>query len=647
MTWNTGLTGAALNIAQIDTRVLRVMAGPGTGKTFAMKRRVMRLLEEGAAPECILAVTFTRTAAASLVKELKDLGVPGCENIEARTLHSFCFSVLTRREVFEYLDRTSRPLVTFSDKGVLQFEAAPMLRDLISENGSFGASRDCSKRILAFEAAWARRQSDTPGWPLDPLDHLFHDALLNWLRFHNAMLIGELVPEALRYLRNNPACPEIERFDHVIVDEYQDLNKAEQDLLDVLATNSALAVVGDEDQSIYRFRHAHPEGIREFGTVHTATHDEHLVECRRCGTRIVEMASHLIRHNHINAGNAAVLQPLPGNPTGEVHIVQWSSLQEEADGLATYIQHLVINRHYSPADILVLSPRRLIGQGIRDALVSLNVPAHSFYHEEALLDDSAQVAFTLLTLLADKQDRVALRFWLGFGSPSWREGEYRVLRQYCEQSGSSPWDAMEAIDVGALQLNHTGQIRERFRLLKMKLGNLTGSVGPALVEQLFPDQQSWAKPLREAALLKINDTTDAGKLLDALRTSVTQPEMPEAGEFVRIMSLHKSKGLTSKITIAAGCMQGLIPGILRNVAIEEQRAHLQEQRRLFYVAITRAQEILVLSSAIRLELQVAHKIGARVQIPTGRTFATGFIGELGPAAPGSQNGAIWRLGGFT
>jgi superfamily I DNA/RNA helicase len=358
------------------------------------------------------------------------------------------------------------------------------------------------------------------------------------------------------------------------------------------------------------------------------------------------MASHLIRHNHINAGNAAALQPLPGNPTGEVHIVQWSSLQEEADGLAAYIEHLITNRDYSPADILVLSPRRLIGQAIRDALVSLNVPAHSFYHEEALLDDSAQVAFTLLTLLADKQDRVALRFWLGFGSPSWREGEYRVLRQYCEQSGSSPWDAMEAIDVGALQLNHTGQIRERFRLLKVKLGNLTGSSGPALVDQLFPDQQSWAKSLREAALLKITDTTDAGKLLDALRTSVTQPEMPEAGEFVRIMSLHKSKGLTSKITIVAGCMQGLIPGILRNVTIEEQRAHLQEQRRLFYVAITRAQEILVLSSAIRLELQVAHKIGARVQIPSGRTFATGFIGELGPAAPVSQNGSIWRHGGF-
>lgn len=191
MPWNDGLAGAALNIAQIDTKILRVMAGPGTGKTFAMKRRVMRLLEQGANAEHILAVTFTRTAAANLIKELKDLGVPGCENIEARTLHSFCFSLLARRDVFEYLNRTSRPLVTFSDKGILKFEAAPMLHDLISSDGSFGTRRACSKRIRAFEAAWARLQSDKSGWPHNGLDRRFHQALLDWLRFHEAMLIGD------------------------------------------------------------------------------------------------------------------------------------------------------------------------------------------------------------------------------------------------------------------------------------------------------------------------------------------------------------------------------------------------------------------------------------------------------------------------
>jgi superfamily I DNA/RNA helicase len=99
-------------------------------------------------------------------------------------------------------------------------------------------------------------QSDAPGWPQNPKDREFHTALINWLRFHRALLIGELVPEALRYLRNNPGCDARSAFDHVIVDEYQDLNRAEQDLIQLLSGNRAIAIVGDVDQSIYRFRHA-------------------------------------------------------------------------------------------------------------------------------------------------------------------------------------------------------------------------------------------------------------------------------------------------------------------------------------------------------------------------------------------------------
>src|SRR5690242_15209786 len=121
MNWDVNLTGAAYSIAATDARLLRVMAGPGTGKTFAMKRRIMRLLQANADPRRILAVTFTRTAASNLVKELKDLGVVGCENIHASTLHSYCFSILTRSDVFQFLGRGARPLVTFSDYGVLRF----------------------------------------------------------------------------------------------------------------------------------------------------------------------------------------------------------------------------------------------------------------------------------------------------------------------------------------------------------------------------------------------------------------------------------------------------------------------------------------------------------------------------------------------
>src|SRR5260370_39602506 len=105
MPWNDGLIGSALEIAGTNHSPLRVMAGPGTGKSFVMKRRVARLLEEGADPRRILAVTFTRNAAASVIEDLNGLGVNGCERIRAGTLHSFCFSLLGQQEVFDYLGR--------------------------------------------------------------------------------------------------------------------------------------------------------------------------------------------------------------------------------------------------------------------------------------------------------------------------------------------------------------------------------------------------------------------------------------------------------------------------------------------------------------------------------------------------------------
>jgi DNA helicase II / ATP-dependent DNA helicase PcrA len=411
MAWHDGLVGAARSIAATNNTPLRVMAAPGTGKSFAMKRRVARLLEEGQNPKRILAVTFTRNAAASLVDDLHALGVPGSVNIRAGTLHAFCFALLSQQAVFEFLGRTARPIVTFLKSGVLQFEGGTMLADLIIA-GTFGPKRDCTKRIRAFEEAWSRLQSDDPGWPQDPVDRAFQTELVNWLKFHKAMLIGELVPETLRYLRNNPNCEARKAFDHVIVDEYQDLNRAERDLIQLLSGNKSIAIVGDVDQSIYSFRHANPEGIETYKARHAGTHDEVLDQCRRCPTRVVTIADHLISHNHPGEVGPR-LRPMPGNPKGEVHLVQWDDIEQEADGLAEYVKTLV-SQGISPGEILILTPRRKLGYAIRDQIRDREIPVHSFYHEEALEDKSAQRAFALLALLVDAEDRVALRWWLGY-----------------------------------------------------------------------------------------------------------------------------------------------------------------------------------------------------------------------------------------
>jgi DNA helicase II / ATP-dependent DNA helicase PcrA len=647
MTWNEGLTGTALQIAATTETPLRVMAGPGTGKSFAMKRRVARLLEENVHPRRILAVTFTRNAAASVVDDLNALGVEGCDQIHAGTLHAYCFGLLGQQEVFDFLGRVARPVITFSKSGVLQFEGGAMLDDLISE-GDFGGKRECTKRIRAFEAAWARLQSEEPGWPNDATDKQFQAALLSWLVFHKAILIGELVPEALRFLKNNPACAARTAFDHVIVDEYQDLNRAEQDLIDLLAENGTTAIVGDIDQSIYRFRHANPEGIESFNTTHDNTHDESLDECRRCPTRVVAIADHLIRHNHPALPDAR-LRPKADNPLGRVHSVQWQTIQEEAQGLCDYVRDLIANRGYLPSDILILTPRRLLGYGIRDCIAGAGIAVHSFYHEEALESEDAQRAFALLSLLADNEDRVALRWWLGHDSPSARREAYRKVRQHCEATGISPWAALTALASGALVLPGVTPLVNNFRELVATLQNLQTQTLPTIVDNIMPDGVEGSSVLRGAALLALPECENVQELLDAVQTCVTQPEIPEDVDFVRIMSLQKSKGLTSKVAIVAGCIQGLIPFQDFKKPHAEQQAILAEQRRLFYVAITRCTEILVLSSARTLERKLAFKLGAKVSGgygAVGTTVSSQFFGELGPQAPQPEVGANWAAGNY-
>ncbi len=603
MTWQLGLEGTALNIAATADSPLRVMAGPGTGKTFAMKRR-----------------------------------------IRAGTLHAFCFSLLAKADVFDYLGRVPRPIIAISKSGTLHFEGGPLLEDL-DNPPLFGHRRERTKRIRAFEAAWARLQSDEPGWPDGQVDQAFNTALTSWLRFHNAILIGELVPLALRFLRQNPGSPHRVAFDHIIVDEYQDLNKAEQALIDLLSEHGSNVVVGDEDQSIYSFRHANPEGIRDFALTHDHTHDETLHLCRRCPRTVVRMADSLIRNNHAGSQPGDRLRPRDENPPGIVRIVQWPTLEAEIEGVARYAQHLVGDFAVPLGEILILSPRRLIGYGIRDALRGVAIPTHSFYHEEALEPENAQEAFALLTLLVNQDDRVAQRFLLGLDSPTWRSGAYRKLRSHCEAVGCSPFDALQSFEEGATPPARINQLRERYRSIVERLAELEGLQGTALIISLFPENEAWAEPVREIASIEIEDADAPTDVFDKLRTAITQPEMPESGDFVRVMSLHKSKGLTSRVVIIAGTVSGLIPFIDFDRTPAEQDALMHEQRRLFYVAITRPTERLLISSALHIDPAIAYRIGARVQA-NGRVYASQFLHELGQSAPAAIAGVAWRQGGF-
>jgi DNA helicase II / ATP-dependent DNA helicase PcrA len=269
--------------------------------------------------------------------------------------------------------------------------------------------------------------------------------------------------------------------------------------------------------------------------------------------------------------------------------------------------------------------------------------AHSFFSEQALdgnpkaLDQcDAQQAYALLTLLADPEDLVALRCWCGFGSGTLNERGWMRLRAYCEANGETPREVLQRLVSGNIKIPYTRNIVERFKLLQEKEEEWAAVSGHDLADALFPEEADWTEPLR--SIIKQKFPLDKGftrtQLLEEVRAGVTQMDTPTDVDYVRVMSLHKSKGLTARIVIVMECNEGLIPRIDYDEPLVRQQSSLEEQRRMFYLALTRTTETLVLSSIAHIPMQQALQMGLGVQ----GGGASQFIAQLGPSRPAAISG---------
>lgn len=550
MAWNDGLLGVHLEIAADSRSPLHVLAGPGTGKTYALMRRIARLLETGTAPEKILAVTFTRTAARDLKEQLEGLGISGTDRVRASTLHSLCYSILQHQVAFKATGRVPRPL--------LSYEQAQLVNDLADQ---FGGKTHVKELLEAYEAAWARLQCDPVGPPLGPADQAFEAALKDWLIYHRSILIGELVPLTLTYLRQNPVLNILPEFAHVLVDEYQDLNRADQELVVEFARPATIIVSGDDNQSIYSFRYANPEGIRTFPDECPGTTRYIIEECRRCPSNIVQMSNALIRHNQYGSRGLPI-RAVEGRPSADVYIVRHQSVDIEVEALADFIDTYLKQRPGLPAgQVLVLATRRFIGHSIRQALIARGHNALSYFFEDELTTQGAAEGFCLLTLLVNPTDRAALRAWIGLGQKQNGSARaYARIRSYAQSQSLELHDVIERLRSGQIHLPYTAAVTARCRKLHERLLKLKGLTGLDLVRALWSPDDHQCSDIRIIAENLAMEHPQPDMLHEALLRVITHPELPGSnGDIIRVMSLHKSKGLTAALVVIAGCVSGALP----------------------------------------------------------------------------------------
>ncbi len=637
MSWDNGLDidTAAYKFAAATDHVIRVVAGPGTGKSFSLQRRVARLLEEGVDPKKILAVTFTRTAASDLKKAISDIGIEGSDNVVARTLHSLCFGFLNRNHIIQSTGRHPRP--------VLEFEINPMMYDV---GTNFGDLRTKKKRLSAFEAAWARLQSEEPGFPTEEIDIQFEAQIKRWLHIHKAMLFGEMIVEAYRFLRNNPMCKEIQEFDYILVDEYQDLNKAEQAVIELLADGSQFAIIGDDDQSIYSFKHAHPSGIREFSDKHDGCVKIDFDICRRCPTKVVSMASKLISNNPERT--LGDLSPLLSNQEGKVDLIQWKSSECEIIGLTQIIEEEIKQEGIYPQDILVLTPSKKLGIKIRDKLLENNISAKCYYRDSALRNMELEYKFELFTLVANPEDMVALRYLLGYGDATFRNKGYSRICTYAAETDLSTFEVFRKLMTNEIKipysqplLNTFSRITEEVTSLREKIANDRDNLPQFLLENV--EESEDMRLVLEAAVKEIDYESEDQWLKEVYQycvESIGFPDLVSDESHVKIMTLHSSKGLSSKFVVVMSAVDQLIPRVNHDSDISEEK-QIEEQRRLFYVAITRCKGSengypgkLVISSFVGLPGDEALRLNIQAIAWVWRsTFATRFINEFENTAP--------------
>lgn len=210
----------------------------------------------------------------------------------------------------------------------------------------------------------------------------------------------------------------------------------------------------------------------------------------------------------------------------------------------------------------------------------------------------------------------------------------------------TPWDLLCQLEASAIRIPHTRHLVERFREISAELGLLRGNGEMAnLVHRWLPDSITGVDAFRALVLELVTNAATPADLLSTLIETISTPEIPPDVTQVRIMSLHKSKGLSSPVVVIAGCIEGLLPAAPDpQMTPVEQQASLEEQRRLFYVGLTRVKSdpatnrpgALFLTYSRRMTLADAMQSGitpARVSYGDAFVYASRFIRELGPTSP--------------
>lgn len=616
MAWDEDLSPEQRAAASSGQRHHVLLAGPGTGKTFVLVRRIEYLIEaEGVSPNEITALAFTRAAAAEMRERLEEkLGAKG-RRVRTSTLHSYALRELLAKGA-QQLPAPVRVAGDWEERWIVMEELARLLNrpvnQIRNQRGTGALNR------LADD--WDTLTVDGHGWEAGHPDPGFLAAWRRHREVYGYTLRSELVYQLLVELRTNAGF-EVPHAAALIVDEYQDLNHCELDTVRFLAERCGAFVygAGDDDQSIYRFRNAVPAGIRTFAESYAGAARLVLTECRRCGPQVVELANWIIQQEQEREQKGLrSITPWPAT----VHLLRFQHQTAEAAAVARAIQ-AEIEAGTPAEEILVLvksDPHNRIADAIRGAFGESGIRLYQ-PRGNAIGDELSRVLqyLTLAQRAAAGIDDLAMRALLqlednGIGADRLWAVTQLALDRPCRFSDAIAFIEAHPEDFTS-RLGDIVTERDRILSLAQELTPNDDETMPAWIARaggaLAVDEESLCvleaaaqrieAELEDAAVDASGDESQpataaphrdfVAELFSAM-TSLGESLPARMPDHVTFTTMHGAKGLSADIVFALQIEDEILPG-------ETAGPDLDEARRLFYVSVTRARRKLVIGACRR------------------------------------------------
>lgn len=647
---------------------LMIIAGAGSGKTKVLTTRIIHLMANGVDAFNILALTFTNKAAREMKERVeKILGNGEARNLYIGTFHSV-FARILRFEAekigyprsFTIYDTDDAKSVVKTVVNELNLDDKHYKPNLVYNRIS--SAKNALVGPAEYRNDYGIQQEDTRA--NRPAIAQIYEAYAKRCFKNGAMDFDDLLLKFYELLKNIPES--LARYQHkfkyILIDEYQDTNPAQYEIIKLLgAMHENVCVVGDDAQSIYSFRGATIQNILQFQKDYDEVKTVKLEQNYRSTQNILHIANEVIRNNKNQIEKVLFTENAEGE---KIKLVRTMTDNEEGKFVADSIQEQKLRNHYSNRDFAILYRTNAQSRAFEESLRRMGIAytiygGISFYQRKEIRD-----LVGYLRLIVNPRDEEALKRIINFPARGIGKTTIDKLILNANEKDISMWEAMERAAEFGFKLNTKDLLEDfltmiksfRSMLVKQNAYEVAVHVGKQtnLVRELFNDKSTEGVQRYENLQELLNSIkewtespdTDEGELVDKSLGAYLQQitlltdadEKDPNADTVKLMTIHAAKGLEFSCVFAAGLEEMLFPNALSINTREE----LEEERRLFYVVITRAKHKLWITYANN-----RYRFGQLVQNDPSR-----FIEEIPEqyldrsyAGGGSKNHAGSRWGG--